>query len=264
MQSQIITDGFNAYQEPPQQTQAISSLGNELSLQQQLSGWSPVTVQDDTLSVSMSGSELRSVTSRAEATTISTLPSDVITINGVSATKQAFIVAGILNEDGSQKAEETPSDATASGDSQGSQGSQGSTNPHALPSDAVEALNYAFEDIPDSSLNAVTSMGIAASVGNGDVSGIVDEIVRITGEHPGFAQERIEQAQAIFQAQADKALSDVGIKDLGHFYSFAKTSHKGELVDAVNRQVYGSDLSGYIPIVKAYMLKASGYGAKAL
>lgn len=252
MQSQIITDGFNAYQEPTQQTPAISS------------GWSPVTVQDDTVSVSVSDSEIRSVVSGAEATTISTMPSDVITINGVTATKQSFIAAGILNEDGSQlvperqKAVETPVISSDSSDS------QSSTNPHALPSDAVEALNYALEDIPDSSLNAVTSMGIAATVGNGDVSGLVDEIVRITGEHPGFAQERFEQAQAIFQAQADKALSDVGIKDLADFYSFAKTSHKGALADAVNRQVYGSDLSGYIPIVKAYMLKASGYGAKAL
>lgn len=249
MQNQIITDGFNAYQEPTQQTPVISSKG------------SPVTVQDDTVSVSVSGSEIRSVVSGAEATTISTMPSDVININGVTATKQSFITAGILNEDGSQKAVETP---VISSDSSLPSDSQSSTSPHALPSDAVEALNYALEDIPDSSLNAVTSMGIAATVGNGDVSGLVNEIVRITGEHPGFAQERFEQAQAIFQAQADKALSDVGIKDLADFYSFAKTSHKGALVDAVNRQVYGSDLSGYIPIVKAYMLKASGYGAKSL
>lgn len=249
MQNQIITDGFNAYQEPTQQTPAISS------------GWSPVTVQDDTVSVSVSDSEIRSVVSGAEATTISTMPSDVIAINGVTATKQSFIAAGILNEDGSQKAVETP---VISSDSSLPSDSQSSTSPHALPSDAVEALNYALEDIPDSSLNAVTGMGIAATLGNGDVSGLVDEIVRITGEHPGFAQERFEQAQAVFQAQADKALSDVGIKDLADFYSFAKTSHKGALADAVNRQVYGSDLSGYIPIVKAYMLKASGYGAKAL
>lgn len=243
MQNQIITDGFNAYQEPTQQTPAISS------------GWSPVTVQDDAVSVSVSGSEIRSVVSGAEATTISTLPPDVITINGVTATKQSFIAAGILNEDGSEKAVEAPVISSET---------QGTTSPYALPSDAVEALNYALEDIPDSSLNAVTSMGIAATVGNGDASGLVDEIVRITGEHPGFAQERFEQAQAIFQAQADKALADVGIKDLADFYSFAKISHKGALVDAVNRQVYGSDLSGYVPIVKAYMLKASGYGAKAV
>jgi len=237
MQTQYFdsSNGFSAHSESTSATATVA--------------WSPTAVHDESVSVSISGGEIRTTVSSAEATTISTLPADVLTINGVTATRQAFINAGILSDDSQssnlpQAAQESAQNAVEE--------DQPQTTPHALTEDAVEALNYTMENIPDSSLVNVTTLGINAALADGDITALVSEVTAITGEAPFYAQERFEQAQAIFQSQADKALSAVGVDDLEAFYGFARTHHKAALNAAVQRQVFASDLDGYVPIVKAW------------
>jgi hypothetical protein len=51
-----------------------------------------------------------------------------------------------------------------------------------------------------------------------------------------------------YQAQADQALmsrSGMGESDLPAFYEWAKANHRGELQQAVQRQLQSHDVSGY-------------------
>jgi len=232
------SNSFSAYSEPANTATAAAT-------------WSPVTVHDESVSVSISGGEMRTKVSGAEATTISTLPKDVLTIGGVTATRQSFINAGVLSEDGQPSGPSQEAQESAESIAQ----HRPQESPNALSAEAVEALNYTMEDIPDQSLVNVTTMGINAALADGDISGLVNEVTAITGEDPHYAQERFEQAQAIFQKQADRALTAVGVNDLEAFYGFAKTHHKAALNAAVQRQVFGSDLDGYVPIVKAWKFR---------
>jgi hypothetical protein len=54
--------------------------------------------------------------------------------------------------------------------------------------------------------------------------------------------------QAAYQAQADKALmtrSGMSESELPAFYAWAKATHRGELQQAVQRQLHSHDVSGY-------------------
>lgn len=232
-------DGLATYAEP-------------MSTEPRVAAWEPVRVDSGTVSISVSDGVSTSSIMDTQSTTVSTLPDDILTIGGVTATRQSFINAGILNEDGTDPQEGTQSD----------QGDQPGEDHDALFENEIDAINDAVEGIPDRALESLTSISIAVAVGKLDEASIIANITQVTGEAPEVSQARFRQAASAYQQQADHFLAGVGVKDVQAFYEFAKAHHAGELQAALTKQVYGGDMSAYRALAQRWNFKQSGYGSR--
>lgn len=56
----------------------------------------------------------------------------------------------------------------------------------------------------------------------------------------------------MFQHHADRA-TGIDASDLPEFWQWAKANHKGQLQDALSKQMHGRDLSGYKTLAQRYM-----------
>lgn len=234
-----INDGLSTYAEP-------------IPAEPRLAVWERVRPDSGTVSISVSDGVTTSTTTGDQSATISTLPEDILTIGGVTATRQSFVNAGVLNEDGTAPQEGT----------QGDQVDQPGEDHDELFANEVDAINDAVDGIPDSALDSLTSTSIAVAVGKLDEASIIANITQITGESPEMSQARFRQAVSAYQQQADHFLASVGVKDVQAFYDHCKAHHAGELQAALTKQVYGGDMSAYRALAQRWNFKQSGYGSR--
>lgn len=193
-------------------------------------------------------------------------PNDMLTISGVTAPRQSFINAGILSaDDGTDLTQESAGAASESALSTAQEtglGNEPSEDYDALYENEVDAINDAVQGIPDSALDSLTARAVGVAVGSLEMSSVLSAITQVTGDDPGIAQARFQQAASAYQAQADHFLEGVGVKDVQAFYAFAKAHHRGQLQEAVTKQIYGGDMSAYRVLAQRWNFKQSGYGSR--
>lgn len=168
------------------------------------------------------------------------LPTTLVTIDGVQAPISSFVAAGRLQKtaDGSYSEaaaapEVAPNDAS-----------------DVMPMDAqtMDAVNAALETVDQGSLDGLMAMGVAVAVNGLDPRTLDHKFTSVSGLGGEDAAQRLGTMQAAYQAQADRALmtrSGLSADDLPAFYAWAKATHRGELQQAVQRQLQSHDVSGY-------------------
>ena len=167
---------------------------------------------------------------------------DLVTINGMQAKVSFWVSEGVLQKGTDGQFTEgtgTPPEAP-------SQDSQVDHFP--IDDGAMSVLNAALAPLPDYALDNITAHAIGAAIGRVTDQTLVSKFSQVSGLDPAESQERMTTMSAIYQDQADKALStrySIGADDKIAFWDWAKTNHQGQLQEAVGKQLRQHDVSGY-------------------
>jgi hypothetical protein len=196
----------------------------------------------------------------------------VVELDGVSGQVGIFVKAGLLvqTKDGEFV---RPTQATTR--SQFEQDQDTPAEPGSMTAKEVEALNATLEGFDDSTVQRGAALGIASAVDGTGLDNVVASVAQVTGQDAAEVAPQVQAAASAFQAQADKFITGhLGIPagELPEFYEFCRQgSNKGALQTAIQQQVFGNSMSGYKPLVEAYMsnvapsasaLEANGFETK--
>lgn len=167
-------------------------------------------------------------------------PTTLVTIDGVQAAVSSWVAQGRLHKapDGSyQEAAGTPEAAPVD-----------TSDVMPMDAQAMDAVNAALDTVDQGSLDGLMATGVAVAVMDMDPRTLEHKFSRVSGLGGEDAAQRLGTMQAAYQAQADTALmsrSGLSAADLPAFYAWAKQNHRGELQQAVHRQLQAHDVSGY-------------------
>jgi hypothetical protein len=130
-----------------------------------------------------------------------------------------------------------------------------------MPSDLVAALDATVEGFAQGTVNAAVASGIGAAVGDLDFSVVAEGLARNTGIELADAQQRVAFAQQAYESQVRAYLSGprIGLDagDVEDLVGWAQEKAKGDLKDAIQRQIYGQDMSGWRKLAAAYSREAA-------
>ncbi|MHB1175814.1 MAG: hypothetical protein ACYCZJ_11890 [Sulfuriferula sp.] len=139
--------------------------------------------------------------------------------------------------------------------------------PELFSESEEESFNASLSDIPQPLYDqAVISAAMQAAT-TGDIGDFSAKLAADAGLDVAQVRAVQESGTAMFQAQADKAISGLGV-DPRELYDWARSKHPDQLQAAVRNQVTARDLSGYRELAKQYLdhtapdgdtLKAHGY-----
>lgn len=120
----------------------------------------------------------------------------------------------------------------------------------------MELVNSALEPLPQESLDPLIGLAAGTAVGRLTMDHLNAKFTTMSGVGGEEGSQRMEALRATYQLHADKAVTakfglDAG--DLEAFWSYAKEKHQGQLMEAVQKQLRGQDVSGYAPIVRQFM-----------
>lgn len=142
-----------------------------------------------------------------------------------------------------------------------------SQGPELFSESEEAAFNASLSDIPQPLYDqAVISAAMQAAT-TGDIGDFSAKLAADSGLDVAQVRAVQESGTAMFQAQADKAISGLGV-DPQELYDWARSKHPDQLQAAVRNQVTARDLSGYRELGKQYLdhtapdggtLKAHGY-----
>ncbi len=180
---------------------------------------------------------------------VSSVQSDtLVRINGLEAPASFWAVEGYLQKG---------ADGTYSEVQGGPKAAPEVADPDAAHFEAgmVEMVNDAISAIPQELQMGAMSKGIATAVDGEGMAGLIQSVATRSGRTPAESQARIEAVQVVYQAQADRLLTGthgLAKEDLPDFYAWARTGHKAQLHDAVQKQVLSNNTSGYRALVDRY------------
>lgn len=183
--------------------------------------------------------------------------STIVSMHGMTASVQSLVSAGLLVADGKGGFAQTG--ATKSEGEAGQAPSETDTQSSDISEIPGEMLSMAEASIEVFDQHVVDhALGNAAAVATGAMSfeDVMSQVSSASGRDPADVAHRGQVVQAVFQGQADSFMKKAGISesDLDDFYEFAKsTPNKAELTDAVQRQIYSRDMSGYRPLIARYL-----------
>lgn len=128
----------------------------------------------------------------------------------------------------------------------------------------------AIVDIPQALYDQAMVSAAASVAATGDIEDLASSLAATCGMAPSQLQEVQASATAMFQAQADKTISALGVNP-SEFYDWARTHHGEKLGQAVRTQLTTRSVDGYRGLVKTYLdqvvpslgaLKAAGLETK--
>lgn len=170
----------------------------------------------------------------------------IVQIGGMQAHVRDFVSAGVLqaNPDGSF--------SMATGETQ--EAPQANPDAASMPSEMAGAVNAALEPFSDSALESTMPLAIAAVSGEMDMAAVIHTAAHRTGLEPADAEQRVEFVMDAYRAQAMNYLGKNGLDqaDMDAFYEFAVTQ-RSDFKSALQKQVYGNDLSGWKPLISKFM-----------
>ena len=192
-------------------------------------------------------------------------PTDLVTVNGVQSSIAFWVSEGVLQKraDGSYgESTERPADAPAP---------QDTSDVHAIAPQQMETINAALAEVDQNSLDGLAAVGTGVASGRLDASALARKFSQASGLDTEQASARLASIQAIYQAQADTAITSrfgVTAADLPAFYQWARENEQGRLQEAITKQLHTHNLSGYRAIAARWLsvtppsaaaLKASGH-----
>lgn len=164
----------------------------------------------------------------------------LVTIAGIQGSVDFFVSEGMLQEDAAGKY------STGTGKAEVPQVQEGDHFP--INDEAMSLINAAMEPLPQQSLDQITAQGIGVAIGSLDDSSLINKFSQASGLDKVDSTQRLTAIKAIYQAQADQALATrhgIGAADKAAFWEWARANHKGQLQEAVGKQLRGHDVSGY-------------------
>lgn len=176
------------------------------------------------------------------------LPTTLVTVGGVQAPVSSFLASGVLQKmaDGTfTEAEAVPEVAP-----------EDTSDVLPMDADAMAAVNAALDTVDQGNLDGLMAVGIAVAVNGLDPRTLGHKFSAVSGYGGNEGAQRLETMRAAYQAQADQALmtrSGIGADDLPAFYEWAKQNRRGELQQAVQRQLQGHDVSGYAALAQRWL-----------
>ena len=119
-----------------------------------------------------------------------------------------------------------------------------------LPIDrnSMDRLNHALEPLPQENLDSLMATAVGIAAGRLDQASLATQFANVTGRELNESQARMEAVQAIYQAQANEALTSrngLSPADLPKFYEWARTQRRELLQEAIQKQLLTHDVSGY-------------------
>lgn len=175
-------------------------------------------------------------------------PDTLITLNGVQAKASFWVSEGRLTKgaDGSYQEGSGPVEAL--------QLVQGDIAP--IPDAVMEGVNAALEPLPQESLEMITATGISVALGRSDDASLVRKFAQASGIELADAGQRLTAVKAVYQAQADNAIrsrSGISAAEAPAFWEWCRQNHQGQLQDAIGKQMYAADVSGYKALADRWM-----------
>lgn len=163
-----------------------------------------------------------------------------MTIGGIQGKVSFFVGEGILQQDADGKFTE------GSGQAEAPQVTEGDHFP--VDDGAMSVVNAALEALPDHALDMVTAQGIGVALGRLDDASLTSKFSQASGLDLAASHDRLTTIKAIYQEQADKALESrhgIGAADKADFDAWAKANRRGQLQEAIGKQLRGHHVSGY-------------------
>lgn len=188
----------------------------------------------------------------------------LIEVNGVQAPVAFWVKEGVIqkNADGSfseasSRPQETPEVDTADYQQIGGRD--------------MATVNDALAEVDQGNFDGLAATAIGTAIGRIDPGALLNKFSQVSGHGGEEAQSRVDSIMAIYQGQADSAITarfGIARADLPAFYQWARVNHQGQLHEAVHKQVHQHDVSGYKPMADRWLtsnppsaaaLKAAGY-----
>jgi hypothetical protein len=185
-------------------------------------------------------------TTRGEA--VETITGDsLVTINGMQAKVSFFVKEGYLAKqaDGSFTQGNGPAEAPPV--------DQGDIL--LPPVEMQELINGALSSLPAEHLDSFVAHSIGNITGTLTNESLVEKFAKDSAISLADAGQRVNALKLSYSAQADHALATragVGDSDKAAFYAWARSNEKGQLTDAVQRQLYSNDVSGYLALAQKW------------
>ena len=168
------------------------------------------------------------------------LPTTLVVLDGMQGPISSFLATGRLVK----TADGTYTEATAAPEV----ATQDTSDVMPLDAQTMDAVNAALDTVDQGSLDGLAATAVAVAVNGLDATTLRAKFTTVSGLGGDDAAQRLGTMQAAYQAQADRALmtrSGLSADDLPAFYDWCKANHRGELQQAVQRQLSSHDVSGY-------------------
>lgn len=175
-------------------------------------------------------------------------PDTLVEFDGMQAKASFWVSEGRLTKaaDGSYTEGSGPVEAPAE--------IQGDIAP--IPDHIMDGINAAIEPLPQSSLEMITAHGISVALGRSDDASLVAKFAKASGIELADAGQRLDAVKGIYQQQANSAIQSragIGAADAPEFWQWCKANHQGQLQDAIGKQMYSADVSGYTALANRWM-----------
>lgn len=261
MSNQQFYSTFNAEEIAPEVSRPVAA---------QIGGVTSINLSQDNANVSTSGhaavsvndlspyspDDWRSTDRNSNGMPTSKITADsVVEIDGLTSKVGVLVRAGVLAE--------TPEGYVLASELQ--KGSADSTSPENavkvadsadMPEEVVSAVESAIKPFDQSTLDVGLAHSISVATGEMDMANVVQSVAQRSGLDPEEAAQRVGFVVQAYQAQADSYLVKQGVpqEELGQFYEFCKQGpNKGDLRGAIEKQMYGRDMSAWKGLVNRYM-----------
>ena len=131
-------------------------------------------------------------------------------------------------------------------------------------------VNTLLEPLPQSALDSIVAHTAAVVAGKLSNASLVAKFATLSGISLADAGQRLTVINAVYQAQTDQTLQtrhSIGPADKADFFQWCRTHKSGQMKDAFQRQMHGSDVSGWAPLANQWLainppsmeaIKASG------
>jgi hypothetical protein len=179
---------------------------------------------------------------RADGLPVTEIAGDtLVTIAGVQGPVSFFVREGVLqaNKDGTfSEATGTPQ-AAPQADTSG-----------LMPLDAAAmgAVNQALEEVPQGYLDSIMASATGVAIGKLSPASLVQKFAQASGLGLEESAARVATITAAFQAHTEQALmtrSGLTREGTAEMLAWAKSTQQGALQEAVQRQMFSHDVSGF-------------------
>ncbi len=169
------------------------------------------------------------------------LPTTLVKIDGVQAPISFWVGEGRVQKGADGKYSESAGQAV--------QAPQADPNDFLpISGETMDHLNMALEPLPQENLDALMATAVGIAAGRLDQASLATQFANVTGRELEESQGRMQAVQAIFQHQADVALTSrygLSPSDLPAFYEWARSQRQDLLHQTIQKQLYTHDISGY-------------------
>ena len=171
----------------------------------------------------------------------------LVTIAGVQGSVDFFVSEGLLQK--------TP-DGTYTEGKGNAPAPQAQTDTHSLSDESMTLVNQMLEPLPQSQLDSVIAQVAGVAAGTLSDESLTKKFATNSGISLEDAAQRLTVLKSLYQSQTDVAISSkygISNDDKADFYLWCKTNHKGEMQDAVMKQLHSNEVAAWKPLADRYL-----------